>query len=252
MKKEWKVKSRTLSKYRTCMISIIKLLGGRIDNTLIPQIKVKGEAEIFTFEREEINKMLKKMTPAKTARISSKRRSWRMKRACILALTYACALRAGEVADLLRSDLNLKKRFLRVRAKKSDTVHKIPIIDELVLKLLRRYLEGAKLKPDEPLFPHDRSNTPYLARAISGRIFVDLTEPIKVEERTFHSFRHSRATHLIEDGMKLNQVQKLLRHKSIKSTEIYDHATAEGLRGIFEEMNIPEKTMKVWNGVRDD
>jgi integrase/recombinase XerD len=151
----------------------------------------------------------------------------------ILALYYGCGLRRKEGVMLDVEDIDLHKSEVFVSKSKTRTQRHVPM-NEGVQKLLEDYLFNAR----EMLLP-DGSNDGALLISNRGKrmsvntldhVVKSLTnqtenEQIKENFTGLHTLRHSIATHLLQAGMKLEDIALFLGHKSIDSTQIYTHLT---------------------------
>ena len=151
--------------------------------------------------------------------------TWNGKRdRAILEVLYGCGLRVSEAAGLKISELFLDEGFVRVVGK-GDKERIVPI-GEMAVAALRNYPaarpEPASRQYDDILF---------LNKFGKGISSVSLFNMVKkqamvagfAKEISPHTFRHSFATHLIENGADLRVVQEMLGHESILTTEIYTH-----------------------------
>lgn len=151
----------------------------------------------------------------------------------ILETMYSCGLRVSEVVSLRISGLYPDLSYLRVTGK-GDKERLIPI-GSTALKHIALYRENVRnrqpVKPgqEDILFLNRRGSA--LTRQM---IFLMLKSAVAAAgmEKTVspHSFRHSFATHLVENGADLRAVQEMLGHESITTTEIYTHLDREYLR----------------------
>ena len=142
----------------------------------------------------------------------------------ILEVLYGCGLRVSEVAGLRISHVHFPEGFVDVIGK-GDKQRLVPLGD-VAADAIRAYL------PDRPI-PADRSCEDILFLNKFGKplsrvsIFKLVKEQAMVagitKEISPHTFRHSFATHLIENGADLRIVQEMLGHESILTTEIYTH-----------------------------
>ncbi|MBI9099464.1 MAG: tyrosine-type recombinase/integrase [Spirochaetaceae bacterium] len=113
-----------------------------------------------------------------------------------------------------------------------------------LLHILREYYCQSRIKPDTFLFPRSSDNNrSFLKRQTPGcrseqeTCFLPAQHFIHQagmkagisKTVTAHSLRHSFATHLLEDGVNLRKIQVILGHKSLKTTEVYTHLTADFL-----------------------
>ncbi len=103
-----------------------------------------------------------------------------------------------------------------------------------MLKLREYYL---KYKPQDWLFPSGQNPSEHLSARTVQKEFKKavIKAGIKKENVVFHTLRHSFATHLLEAGVNLRVIQKMLGHKHIESTAIYVHVSKE----IIETVSSP-------------
>jgi site-specific recombinase XerD len=145
-----------------------------------------------------------------------------IKHKALLVTAYSAGLRVGEVVRLKVCDIDSKRMQLRVTGGKGHK-DRYTLLSENVLPVLREYFRNEK--PKEWLFPGE---TPagHLAESAAEKIFRHAKERAGiVKPATFHTLRHSFATHLMEDGVDTRLIQELLGHDSILTTQIYTHVT---------------------------
>jgi len=138
----------------------------------------------------------------------------------ILSLLYYAGIRKSELLNLNWTDINLSKSSVIIRRGKGGKDRLIPLHKE-VSRLLDEYLEKRlPLKTDALIIGEQ-------GRRMGNCSFVNLLKMylslsgLKRKGYTAHSFRHSFATHLVEAGVDLFKVQKLLGHASLDTTKIY-------------------------------
>lgn len=142
------------------------------------------------------------------------------KHRAILATCYAGGLRRMEVAQLRVSDIDSDRMVLRIENGKGKMDRYVPLSERL-LELLRQYWK--EYQPHHWLFD-GQSPGKHLGRFTVSQIFRDTKRAAGIiKPASVHSLRHSYATHLLENGVNLRVIQKLLGHRSIRSTEIYTH-----------------------------
>lgn len=147
----------------------------------------------------------------------------------ILEVLYSCGLRVSELVSLKISDIFLEESFIRVTGK-GDKQRLIPIgepaADSVKLYLSGRGNQIIKKGNEEILFLSRRGTK--LTREM---IFIMLRKQAAAagitKEISPHTFRHSFASHLVENGADLRAVQEMLGHASILTTEIYTHLNRE-------------------------
>lgn len=142
----------------------------------------------------------------------------------ILEVLYGCGLRVSELVGLKISDVFAKEKFVRVKGK-GDKQRLVPI-GGIALEYVLKYLQ---MRPE----PYDRDSEDVLFLNRFGRKLsrVSVFNMVKKQavlagirkEISPHTFRHSFATHLLENGADLRAVQEMLGHESILTTEIYTH-----------------------------
>lgn len=143
----------------------------------------------------------------------------------MLEMLYSCGLRVSELITLKISDLFFDERFIRVKGKGSKQ-RLIPVGDYAV-NAVTLYLEQRRTLPvargkEDFLFLNRRGNP--LTRQMVFKIVNDAAAAAGIGKTISpHTFRHSFATHLVENGADLRVVQQMLGHESILTTEIYTH-----------------------------
>ena len=149
----------------------------------------------------------------------------------ILEVLYSCGLRVSEAAGLGISSLYLSDGFIRVFGK--GRKERLIPIGEMAVQALEQYLCDrpfpADSRSDDVLFLN-RFGRPLSRQSIFKMIkrqalICDIRKDISP-----HTFRHSFATHLVENGADLRAVQELLGHESITTTEIYMHVDSSKWR----------------------
>ena len=143
----------------------------------------------------------------------------------ILEVLYSCGLRVSELVNLKISDLFLDEQFVRVFGKGSK--QRLVPIGGPAIQAIRLYREirdaGPVKKADEDILFLNRNG----GKLTRGMIFHIVKEQAATagirKEISPHTFRHSFATHLVENGADLRVVQEMLGHESILTTEIYTH-----------------------------
>lgn len=142
----------------------------------------------------------------------------------ILEVLYGCGLRVSEAVGINISDIFFSDSFLRIRGK-GDKERVVPL-GEMALSAIRRYLEvrpePAGRQYEDRLFLN-KAGKPLSRVSVFKMIKKQALAADIRKDISPHTFRHSFATHLIENGADLRAVQEMLGHESILTTEIYTH-----------------------------
>ena len=153
---------------------------------------------------------------------------WRSLRdRAILEILYGCGLRVSEACGLLISQVYLQEGFVRVVGKGNK--ERLVPLGEVAAEAFARYLD-ARPPAAEPAFDDvaflNKNGRPLSRVAIFNLVKQQALLAGVNKEISPHTFRHSFATHLIENGADLRVVQEMLGHESILTTEIYTHIDA--------------------------
>lgn len=149
----------------------------------------------------------------------------------ILHLFYSCGLRRNEGMGLLVSDIDLDKKLLYVRQGKGNKRRVVPITGA-VKRDFYIYLEEEREPANDQHFLLGTTGNPILYNRLRF-ILKNLAEKAGIEKPfSLHHLRHSIATHLLEGGMKLEQVKSFLGHSSLESTQIYTHIKAVRMKDL--------------------
>lgn len=155
---------------------------------------------------------------------------------CIVEVLYGCGLRVSELIDLKISNINFKENYIKVNGKGNKTRF-VPLAD-YTAELLGNYIKEVRAKNkinkkyEDSLFLNSRGTS--MSRVIVFLIIKELTDKAGVSKKISpHTFRHSFATHLLQNGADLRYIQEMLGHSSITTTEIYTHLKTEELRDVI-------------------
>jgi len=158
----------------------------------------------------------------------------------ILETMYSCGLRVSETVNLKISQLYLDVGFIRVIGKGNK--ERLVPIGGSAIKYITIYKNDIRvhIKPqpgnEDILFLNRRGVK--LSRIMIFLIIKDLVSKAGIDKTISpHTFRHSFATHLVENGADLRAVQEMLGHESITTTEIYTHLDREFLRKTLEQFH---------------
>ncbi|HMU08063.1 MAG TPA: site-specific tyrosine recombinase XerD [Kaistella sp.] len=155
---------------------------------------------------------------------------------CMIEVLYGCGLRVSELIDLKISNINFKELYLKVEGK-GDKTRYVPLA-KFTAKLIKEYISEVRSKYkinkkcEDILFLNSRGSA--MSRVIVFIIIKELTEKAGINKKISpHTFRHSFATHLLQNGADLRYIQEMLGHSSITTTEIYTHLKNEELRDVI-------------------
>lgn len=162
----------------------------------------------------------------------------------ILETLYGCGLRVSELINLKLSDLYFDEDFIKVTGK-GDKQRFVPI-SEVNQKYINIYWKEVRIhlpikkEHEDYVFLNRRGKQ--LTRAMIFTIVKRLAEQIGLKKNISpHTFRHSFATHLLENGADLRAIQQMLGHESITTTEVYMHVNRVHLTKVLEEFH-PRKS----------
>ncbi len=146
----------------------------------------------------------------------------------MISLGYACGLRVSEVVNLKVQDLDINELIIHIKNSKNKK-DRITILPEKLQSNLRNII--ADKNPTDYLFISNRMNK--LTTTSLQKMFRESLSKTKINKpATFHSLRHSFATHLLENGTDIRYVQELLGHSNIRTTQIYTQVTNPKLKNI--------------------
>ncbi len=146
----------------------------------------------------------------------------------MLALAYGAGLRVSEVINLRIRDIDLQELTIHIKQTKGKkdrlTVFPKKLKSEVAALIALR-------DPNDFVFRSERGGK--LTERAAQVIFERAKEAAKIKKKaTFHSLRHSFATHLLENGVDVRYVQELLGHQNIRTTQIYTHVTNPAIKNI--------------------
>jgi len=146
----------------------------------------------------------------------------------IIALAYGAGLRVSEVINLKIKDADLAELTIHLKGAKGNK-DRLTIFPERIRPELSEIMAGRD--KNNFVFPSERGGK--LTERSAQLIFENALKRCNInKEATFHSLRHSFATHLLENGVDVRYVQELLGHRNIRTTQIYTKVTNPSLKKI--------------------
>lgn len=183
-----------------------------------------------TLSLEEINKIIASVDVSK---------KYGHRNRAIFETLYGCGLRVSELINLKISDIYFEENFVKVFGKGSK-VRLVPLA-EYTKKVIILYLSEVRVhekiesKYSDIVFLNNRGGK--LTRVMIFTLVKKYTKLAGIDKNVSpHTFRHSFATHLLENGADLRSIQLMLGHQSIMTTEIYTHISREHLRSAIEKL----------------
>lgn len=199
---------------------LLKTEGLPYQHLHLPEIKKDKKLPVI-LSREEVWRMLQ--------------RAQLLKHKLLIGLLYGCGLRCMEVRSLRLRDMDFDRQLLHIVQSKGNKDRYVPLSPHLI-RGIKTYI--AAEHPTDYLFngqPQDRSggdasaslstgfDSRYSQRGVQWAVKTVAKQAGILKEVHTHMLRHSYATHLLEDGVNIVTVQKLLGHASIDSTMEYLH-----------------------------
>lgn len=161
----------------------------------------------------------------------------------ILSLAYGCGLRADEIEKCNTPDIRFLEKILIVPRGKGTKKRVVPISNGVAKDLMDYYHQGRQqLKGGSG---YNRSETAFMLNSKGRRMkkwscnkhlkaLIARTgnQSLIQKQITLHNLRHSIATHLIEQGVKVEQVRLFLGHSQLETTQIYTHISKQQLKNL--------------------
>ncbi len=193
----------TIKQIRASVIYFLKINNILLDLNVFPPSKRKKLLPKVV-SREEIREMIK--------------RTRSLKHKLIIILIYSSGLRVSEIVNLNRKDVDVVNDKILIRQGKGRK-DRYTILSSKAKKLLAEYLLSCNFKSD------------YLFEGRNGKYSVKSIQEIVNKSSAYHvtphMLRHSFATHLLEDGISVRYIQKLLGHSKLETTSIYTHVASK-------------------------
>ena len=152
-----------------------------------------------------------------------------LKHLAAFMILYSGGLRVGELIKLKVSDIDSERMTIRVRHGKGAK-DRYTVLGERTLEVIREYWQA--YHPIDWLFPGVKDGN-YVSASTIQRAFRDTLDLTHITKKaSVHTLRHSFATHLLEQGIDLYYIQRLLGHTSPKTTAVYIHIARKNIAQI--------------------
>ena len=164
-----------------------------------------------------------------------------LKHKTMLFVAYSAGLRVSEVVNLRVKDIHSARMVINIKGAKGKKDRMVSL-SEGILDLLRKYYLA--YTPKEWLFEGQHKEEPYCTRSLQQIFYRAKNEAKIIQDVTFHSLRHSYATHLHERGTDIKLIQELLGHNDIQTTMRYTHVSTRKLETIvspFDQLNLKKE-----------
>jgi integrase/recombinase XerD len=204
---------------------------------LLPKLDIQTEennSEVTDILTQEEIKLLFKITYENYEQQKNDRgivyyEAMQLRDRAMLCIFYGCGLRRNEVYHLDINDIHFEKSVVHVRKGKGYKERKVPITKQSI-EHLQNYLYDAR-----PYFCNDKNEAFFVThygKRLGGTMMlrrlqqlIQLTGNAELIQKDIHlhTLRHSIATHLLQNGMKLERIKEFLGHSSLESTQIYTH-----------------------------
>jgi site-specific recombinase XerD len=162
----------------------------------------------------------------------------------VLMTAYATGLRASELARLQVTDIHSERMLVRVNQGKGRK-DRYTLLSPRLLSELRDYWK--LYRPTRWLFPGGRPDRPLMMYAVQEVFYKAKRLARLTHGHGIHTLRHSFASHLVEAGLDLPTLQRLLGHTSLVTTATYLHVTEKRLAGVASPLDLlllPQPTMR--------
>jgi site-specific recombinase XerD len=213
--KEKKVAGNTMNVYHMAIRFFLEdILNKRMKLNIKYSKRPEKIPEFLT--KEEVKKLIGKIS------------NWKHK--LMIEVPYGGGLRVNELLNLYVKNLEIDKGYGFIRQGKGNK-DRIFILSKICLEKIKNLIEIDKLTNEDYLFTTNRKEK-YSPRTVA-EIINNACEIAKIQKNVHpHTLRHSFATHLIQNGNSVNEVQSLLGHKSPETTMIYVHLASPNMINI--------------------
>ena len=157
-----------------------------------------------------------------------------LKHRFLLAFAYAGGLCMNELRLLKISDVDLDRKQIHIRMGKGKKDRYV-VLSDFIASRFKNYLN--ELKPQVYLFEGQSPAEPMGERSIQYVINEALQKTDIKKQVSMHTLRHSFATHLLEDGLDIHSIQRLLGHSDMRTTMVYLHVAVVKPQAVFSPLD---------------
>ena len=202
---------------------VYKMLGMKDKHISLPSIEFSKKLPVV-MSKKEVRQML--------------RSPKLLKHRLILGMLYGCGLRRFELLNIELKDLDFDRKMLHIVRGKGRKDRYVPLPDMLI-RGLKKYIKAET--PVKWLFnghpTKEGKASPYSPNGIQWIIREARKNTGQKKEITAHVFRHSYATHLLEDGLDIMSIKDLLGHATIETTMVYLHVARLEKHRVFSPLD---------------
>lgn len=157
-----------------------------------------------------------------------------LKHKVILALLYSCGLRVSELLNLQWNNIDRSRMIINIIAGKGKKDRQV-MLSEALIPLLEKYWNQYK---SFPFVLSGQFSEQYSAKSV-GNVIKQLAEKANINKRVYtHLMRHNCFTHMVENGIDINLIQRLAGHNNVKTTMIYTHISDSIVSKINSPLNV--------------
>lgn len=156
-----------------------------------------------------------------------------LKHKLILALLYSCGLRVSELINLKWADINRSRMIINIVKGKGNKDRQVMLAPSLI-PLLEKYWSQYKSKE---YVLNGQKSIKYSDRSVL-QVVKQLADTARLNKKVYtHLIRHCSFTHMVEDSVDINLVQRLAGHNNVKTTNIYIHTSGNLISKINSPLN---------------
>ena len=188
-----------------------------MNKKIVEEIKIAKKATKLptVLSKDEVKALIKATSPKRDR--------------LIVEFLYSSGCRVSEAVKLKEENMNFKERIAAIKGGKGNKDRTI-ILSKEWLKKAKKYLAGKKVKTP---YVFSKKNGKSLSTDTIQRIVKNAAKKAGIQKKvTPHSLRHSFATHLLEAGENIRNIQVLLGHSALNTTQIYLKVSTEELKKV--------------------